>query len=271
MMNGTAYQRWWELHVRVARGDRLSPEDRAVYDTTRRELEESEALQPLQSAKHAQRNCASWSCNAAGWNTAAKNSTLKLPLSRALSRRKPGSSLARRSKTGAASQARSGAWALGGSLRLLRRSEEDVGGDLTVDHFVPVVAGGDDSDENLGLCVLPLQSLQRGLPSHADGPCQIHIVLHPLRDVISKHVPLEATTGRCNRSRKPGASILRFCISTALRFSLSGLGASSTSCSWIPPGTGRGREFGTSGPSRGRRIHRALKMLIHRQQDASGG
>jgi hypothetical protein len=53
MMNGSANQRWWELHVRVARGERLSPEERAVYDAIRRELEESETLQPLQSAKEA--------------------------------------------------------------------------------------------------------------------------------------------------------------------------------------------------------------------------
>jgi hypothetical protein len=53
MVSGPAYQRWWELHVRVARGDRLSPEDRAVYDTTRRELEDDETFKPLQSAKQA--------------------------------------------------------------------------------------------------------------------------------------------------------------------------------------------------------------------------
>jgi cell shape-determining protein MreC len=44
---------WWELHVRVARGDRLSPKDRVVYDTTRRALEESETLEPLQNVKQA--------------------------------------------------------------------------------------------------------------------------------------------------------------------------------------------------------------------------
>ena len=27
--------------------------------------------------------------------------------------------------------------------------EEDVGGELTVDHYTPVVAGGDDGDDNL--------------------------------------------------------------------------------------------------------------------------
>ena len=53
MEYGPSYQRWWELHVRVARGDRLSLEDRAVYDTTRRALEESETLEPLQNVKQA--------------------------------------------------------------------------------------------------------------------------------------------------------------------------------------------------------------------------
>ncbi len=53
MEYGSTYQRWWGLHVRVARGDRLSPEDQAVYDTTRRELEDDETLEPLQDAKQA--------------------------------------------------------------------------------------------------------------------------------------------------------------------------------------------------------------------------
>jgi cell division protein FtsB len=53
MVHGTANQHWWELHDRVARGDRLTSEEFAVYDATRRELDESESLVPLQNARQA--------------------------------------------------------------------------------------------------------------------------------------------------------------------------------------------------------------------------
>jgi hypothetical protein len=53
MEYGSAYRRWWELHLRVARGERLSDEDRAVYDATRHELEDNETLQPFRHARQA--------------------------------------------------------------------------------------------------------------------------------------------------------------------------------------------------------------------------
>jgi len=53
MEHGPTYQRWWQLHLRVARGERLSPAERAVYDAGRRELEDNETLEPLQNAKQA--------------------------------------------------------------------------------------------------------------------------------------------------------------------------------------------------------------------------
>jgi hypothetical protein len=37
------YQRWWELHARVARGEPLSAEDQSFYDQVRRELEADES------------------------------------------------------------------------------------------------------------------------------------------------------------------------------------------------------------------------------------
>ena len=54
MVYETADPNSWELHLRIAqRGDRLSPEDRAVYDATRRELDDNEALGAIQNAKQA--------------------------------------------------------------------------------------------------------------------------------------------------------------------------------------------------------------------------
>ncbi|MBI1745142.1 MAG: hypothetical protein HYR55_00970 [Acidobacteria bacterium] len=32
MMHETSYQTWWVLHLRVARGERLNPEEQAAYE-----------------------------------------------------------------------------------------------------------------------------------------------------------------------------------------------------------------------------------------------
>jgi len=75
-------------------------------------------------------------------------------------------------------------------------SEEDAGGDLTVDHYVPVVAGGDDSDENLVYACFRCNLFKGDFrPTPADRALG-HIVLHPLRDDVSKHVRLEEATGQ---------------------------------------------------------------------------
>jgi septal ring factor EnvC (AmiA/AmiB activator) len=50
---GPTSQRWRELHLRVARGDRLSAEDQAVYDATRRELEDNETRELIHNAQQA--------------------------------------------------------------------------------------------------------------------------------------------------------------------------------------------------------------------------
>ena len=36
-------QQWWSLHLRVARGETLNPEEKAFYETTLRRLEAEEA------------------------------------------------------------------------------------------------------------------------------------------------------------------------------------------------------------------------------------
>ena len=72
--------------------------------------------------------------------------------------------------------------------------KQDVGGGLTVDHYVPLVAGGDDSDENLVYacfrCNLYKGDFHRTREDRANG----HMVLHPLRDDILRHC-----TGRSDR------------------------------------------------------------------------
>ena len=84
-------------------------------------------------------------------------------------------------------------------------TEEDAGGGLTVDHYVPLVAGGDDSDENLVYacfrCNLYKGDFHPTLEDRANG----HVVLHPLRDDISKHVRLEEATGQVQPRTETGA------------------------------------------------------------------
>ncbi len=54
-MDESAYQRWWQLHVRVARGETLHPEESELYDVGRRELEQAEVLRPIETARRARR------------------------------------------------------------------------------------------------------------------------------------------------------------------------------------------------------------------------
>ena len=52
-MNESAFQTWWELHVRVARGESLTAEESVVYQSGRQDLESGEESQLLLEAKHA--------------------------------------------------------------------------------------------------------------------------------------------------------------------------------------------------------------------------
>lgn len=43
-MDGARYRTWWVLHLRAARGDRLSAVERAAYEAGLRELQHGEIL-----------------------------------------------------------------------------------------------------------------------------------------------------------------------------------------------------------------------------------
>jgi hypothetical protein len=53
MMGESTFQTWWELHVRVARGESLTAEESAFYDSHRHDLETGEQSQLVLGAKHA--------------------------------------------------------------------------------------------------------------------------------------------------------------------------------------------------------------------------
>jgi hypothetical protein len=44
-MDEQAYRAWWPLHLRVAKGERLSAEEQAVYAAGKRRLHEEETLE----------------------------------------------------------------------------------------------------------------------------------------------------------------------------------------------------------------------------------
>jgi predicted RNase H-like nuclease (RuvC/YqgF family) len=54
----TTYQQWWQLHLRVARGDSLSPDEQSSYHAGRRELEREERLLETEQARQAREHLA---------------------------------------------------------------------------------------------------------------------------------------------------------------------------------------------------------------------
>jgi hypothetical protein len=74
-------------------------------------------------------------------------------------------------------------------------SEVDTGGELTVDHYHPVTAGGGDSDDNLVYACFRC-NLYKGdfVPDAADVKAGRR-VLHPLFDVLGGHLREQETTG----------------------------------------------------------------------------
>ncbi|MBI1745141.1 MAG: HNH endonuclease [Acidobacteria bacterium] len=74
-------------------------------------------------------------------------------------------------------------------------SEVDTGGELTIDHFQPVSAGGDDRDDNLVYaCIRCNQYKSNFFPSPNDLAHGWQ-VLHPRRDEISAYVREDQQTG----------------------------------------------------------------------------
>jgi hypothetical protein len=75
-------------------------------------------------------------------------------------------------------------------------SESDTGGELSVDHFRPLSAQGDDSDDNLVYTCIRC-NLYKGdfWPSAKDLRLGCRL-LHPLRDVLARHLQLNEQTGK---------------------------------------------------------------------------
>jgi predicted nuclease with TOPRIM domain len=50
-VNQAIYQQWWQIHVRVARGELLSPEEEILYEAGRQELEKDEQQREMNSVR----------------------------------------------------------------------------------------------------------------------------------------------------------------------------------------------------------------------------
>ncbi len=74
--------------------------------------------------------------------------------------------------------------------------EAEVGGELTVDHFCPVSAGGDDSDENLVYACVRCNQYKGALLPEATDVAYARRLLHPLRDDLAAHIREAERTGR---------------------------------------------------------------------------
>ena len=59
MLDQTTYQKWWTLHVRVARGEPLNAEDHAFYESVHRQLEREESLGDREGLREAREAVAS--------------------------------------------------------------------------------------------------------------------------------------------------------------------------------------------------------------------
>ena len=74
-------------------------------------------------------------------------------------------------------------------------SEEDAGGEFTVDHFIPISDAGDDSDQNLVYCCFRCNLYKSSFSPTDDDHAAGHVVLHPTRDDPTKHLRLDESTG----------------------------------------------------------------------------
>lgn len=74
-------------------------------------------------------------------------------------------------------------------------TEIDCGGELTVDHFVPVVAGGDESDGNLVYCCSRCNLYKGRFIPTGEHVIAGRRVLHPQLDRVKEHIRESKVTG----------------------------------------------------------------------------
>ncbi len=83
-------------------------------------------------------------------------------------------------------------------------SETDTGGELTVDHFRPVAAGGGDDEENLVYACHRCNGYKRDVFLNAADLAQGRRLLHPLRDDMNTHIVENAAHGALKARTETG-------------------------------------------------------------------
>jgi 5-methylcytosine-specific restriction endonuclease McrA len=83
-------------------------------------------------------------------------------------------------------------------------SEVDAGGDLTVDHFHPVSAGGDDSDDNLVYACMRCNLHKSDYTPDTADRQHGRRILHPLKDDLAQHFQENSINGRLEALTETG-------------------------------------------------------------------
>jgi hypothetical protein len=83
-------------------------------------------------------------------------------------------------------------------------SESDTGGLLTVDHFLPLSAGGDDSDANLIYACFRCNTYKGDWHASDNDLRQDHRLLHPLLDSVAQHLREVPESGHLEPSTPRG-------------------------------------------------------------------
>lgn len=74
-------------------------------------------------------------------------------------------------------------------------SDDDAGGEFTVDHFVPVSDGGDDRDENLVYCCFRCNLYKSDFSPTDEDREAGRFLVHPVTGKTEEHVRLNESTG----------------------------------------------------------------------------
>jgi hypothetical protein len=75
-------------------------------------------------------------------------------------------------------------------------SEAESGGELTIDHFHPVSAGGDEHDDNLVYACFRCNTYKADFWPNDDDMSHGRRILHPLLDTLGLHIRENRETGR---------------------------------------------------------------------------
>lgn len=84
-----------------------------------------------------------------------------------------------------------------------RVSEVDAGGELSVDHYQPVSAGGSDTDDNLVYACFRCNLLKADY-WHENSYEEVLRILHPLNDDLDKHILPDRVTGKLHALTETG-------------------------------------------------------------------